>query len=70
MEKRLIQTPEPSEQERIKLEDFINTLKDTMTSIRRIMVNLRPAMIDDLGLLPTINWQCREFQKTYEKPYY
>ena len=37
-----------------------------MTSIRRIMSNLRPSLIDDLGLLPTINWYCREFPKTHD----
>jgi signal transduction histidine kinase len=28
-------------------------------------MDLRPSMIDDLGILPTINWFCREFEQTY-----
>jgi PAS domain S-box-containing protein len=35
--------------------------------IRRIMVDLRPAVLDDLGLIPALNWFCREFQKTYSQ---
>ncbi|MGA2227465.1 MAG: ATP-binding protein, partial [Syntrophobacteraceae bacterium] len=29
----------------------------------RIMANLRPSILDDLGILPTITWLCREFQE-------
>jgi signal transduction histidine kinase len=32
---------------------------------RRIMMNLRPSILDDLGILATFNWFCREFQKIY-----
>jgi signal transduction histidine kinase len=32
---------------------------------RRIMTNLRPSILDDLGILATVNWFCREFQKVY-----
>ena len=28
-------------------------------------MNLRPALLDDLGILATLNWFCREFQKTH-----
>jgi signal transduction histidine kinase len=28
-------------------------------------MNLRPALLDDLGLLPTIGWFVREYQTTY-----
>ncbi len=33
--------------------------------VRRIMADLRPAVLDDLGILPALNWLCREFEKTY-----
>jgi PAS domain S-box-containing protein len=38
-------------------------IQDAMEETRRIMANLRPSILDDLGILPTITWLCREFQK-------
>ncbi len=32
---------------------------------RRIMSDLRPSMLDDLGILSTIRWFCREFESIY-----
>lgn len=32
---------------------------------RRIMSDLRPSMLDDLGILSTIGWFCREFESIY-----
>ncbi|TFW32319.1 sensor histidine kinase [Massilia horti] len=31
--------------------------------LRRTVVNLRPAMLDDLGILPTLGWLVREFER-------
>jgi signal transduction histidine kinase len=36
-----------------------------MGEARKISVSLRPAMIDQLGIIATISWFCREYQKTY-----
>ena len=66
LEKNLIHPPEAIDQRNKLSKDVIDTVKDVMTSIRRIMSNLRPSLIDDLGLLPTINWYCREFPKTHD----
>jgi signal transduction histidine kinase len=30
--------------------------------LRRTVINLRPAMIDDLGIVPTLGWLVREFE--------
>jgi signal transduction histidine kinase len=30
-------------------------------------MNLRPSMLDDLGILATISWFCRQFESTYSK---
>jgi signal transduction histidine kinase len=30
--------------------------------VRRIAMNLRPSTLDDLGILPTLGWFCREFR--------
>jgi signal transduction histidine kinase len=32
-------------------------------SVRRISAELRPGVLDDLGLVPAIEWQLKEFQK-------
>jgi two-component system sensor histidine kinase UhpB len=66
LEKRLRHGGEGIDQADTGLPDMIGTLKEIITSTRRIMANLRPAMIDDLGILPTINWHCREYQKIYD----
>jgi signal transduction histidine kinase len=30
-------------------------------------MNLRPSMLDDLGILATIRWFCRQFESTYSR---
>ncbi len=43
----------------IPLEKIIGHIHDTIREVRRISTNLRPAMLDDLGLLATMRWYCR-----------
>ncbi|MGH8502330.1 MAG: histidine kinase [Gammaproteobacteria bacterium] len=50
------------EQVREKLVGAVSSIRATMEEVRRIAMDLRPAMLDDLGIEPTINWLCREFQ--------
>ena len=38
---------------------------DAVTSIRRIAADLRPAMLDDLGLVPAMQWLTTTFEKRY-----
>ncbi len=40
-------------------------IQQSMEEVRRIGMNLRPALLDDLGLLPTIEWLIREYQRTH-----
>ncbi|MDH4266061.1 MAG: GAF domain-containing protein, partial [Deltaproteobacteria bacterium] len=47
------------------LSGLIPTVQQAIEESRRIMAALHPYMLDDLGILPTIDWHCREFQKTY-----
>src|SRR5689334_5257971 len=35
---------------------------DTAGRVRKLCTELRPAVLDDLGLVPAIEWQAREFQ--------
>jgi two-component system NarL family sensor kinase len=36
-------------------------LRNVLTELHRITAGLRPSSLDDLGLLPTITWYCRDF---------
>ncbi len=47
------------------LEEMIITLQGTIDQVLRIMNTLRPSILDDLGLLPTLNWFFREYENTY-----
>jgi len=46
-------------------ENIIPSIQKAIEESRRIQMALRPSTLDDLGILPTLNWFCREFQKTY-----
>jgi signal transduction histidine kinase len=47
------------------LRSLIDLTGRGINETRRIMADLRPSMLDDLGLLPTLNWYCREFEGGY-----
>jgi PAS domain S-box-containing protein len=47
------------------LEAIIPMVQESVREIRRIQTDLRPSILDDLGILSTITWFCREFQTTY-----
>jgi PAS domain S-box-containing protein len=49
------------------LELIIPVVQNAMEEARRIYTGLRPSVLDDLGIIATIRWFCREFQKTYER---
>jgi signal transduction histidine kinase len=48
------------------LEGIMPIIQQSLEEVRRIGMNLRPALLDDLGLLPTIEWFVRDYQKTYQ----
>lgn len=43
------------------MEGTVARLRDVLSEVRRITVELRPSSLQDLGLLPTITWYCRDF---------
>jgi len=53
--------------ERIKagLRDLMSLVRQVNEETRRIMADLRPSLLDDLGIVPAIKWFCREYEKTY-----
>ena len=49
------------------LEAIIPMIQECVRESHRIQMNLRPSMLDDLGILVTISWLCREFEATYPR---
>ncbi len=45
------------------LEDLLPVIQTGMEETRRIQMNLRPALLDDLGIVATLNWLLRESKK-------
>ena len=51
--------------EAIDLETIIARAKEVMEKTKRIQRNLRPLVLDNLGLIPAIRSLCREFEQTH-----
>ena len=47
------------------LETIIPVIQQTVEEVRRIQMDLRPSLLDDIGILATIGWFTREFQKVF-----
>jgi PAS domain S-box-containing protein len=41
----------------------LQLLNETIKTVRRIATELRPSMLDDLGIIEAIEWQSKEFEK-------
>jgi len=54
-----------SKRARTSLETVVSMVQNGIEEVRRIQMDLRPPTLDDLGILATISWFCREFQKIY-----
>lgn len=61
LQKRL---PKPPKMCREKLRAMITLLDDTVAVVQRISMELRPSILDDLGLSAAIEWQAEEIRKT------
>lgn len=49
-----------------KLQSMSELIDETIRQVRNISTELRPSVLDDLGLAAAIEWQTREFQKRTE----
>jgi signal transduction histidine kinase len=49
-----------------RLNGIISMINETVKSIRKISTQLRPGILDDLGLIEALKWQAEEFKKRYE----
>jgi signal transduction histidine kinase len=46
-----------------KVRSMIQDVDGTIASVQRIVTELRPAMLDDLGLVAAIEWQAQDFER-------
>ncbi len=46
-----------------QLDDLLQLVDGTITSVRRISSELRPSILDDFGLVAAIEWQARHFER-------
>ncbi|MDO9220850.1 MAG: histidine kinase [Thiobacillus sp.] len=44
------------------LQQLIPRVKEALTEVRRVSTELRPSILDDLGILPTLSWFFRELE--------
>lgn len=46
-----------------RVKGTLGLLDTTINTVRRIATELRPSILDDLGLVAAIEWQCQEFSR-------
>lgn len=46
------------------LRSIVPMIQETLDEVRRISMDLRPSILDDLGIVATIGWFCRNFAGT------
>lgn len=63
LSKRLAEEYDPVIRE--KLEGMITIIDDAVKFVRRIAAELRPSILDDLGLIPALEWHSSEFERRY-----
>jgi PAS domain S-box-containing protein len=50
---------------RQKSKEITSLIRDTVAEIRSLQGDLWPSILDDIGILGTISWYCREFEKNH-----
>lgn len=55
--------PDSDEKVNLKLAGILELLDKTVKTVRRIATELRPSILDDLGLLAALEWQAEEFRQ-------
>lgn len=48
---------------KLKAQEMLLLIDDTVKTVRRIATELRPGILDDLGLIAALQWQSQEFSK-------
>lgn len=63
LNKRMAGTNDPVLRE--KLNGMTTIIDEAVRFVRKIAAELRPGILDDLGLVPALEWHSREFEKRY-----
>jgi len=53
--------PSPAEPIGVRLDDSLKVVEETTESIRDVIAELRPAVLDDFGLAPALHWYADQF---------
>ena len=59
-----ILSPDGNTEARAQLSDLRRLAERTVAVVRDMSLLLRPSMLDDLGLIPAVQWQAREVSRT------
>jgi PAS domain S-box-containing protein len=57
------QSREGQSSAQVKIEEMVGLVDATVNTVRRISSELRPSVLDDLGLVPAIEWHAQQFQE-------
>jgi signal transduction histidine kinase len=55
----------PDEEVKADINKLVSLVQALIGDLRRIMGDLRPSMLDDLGLMTTLNWLCEKFKNLH-----
>ncbi len=67
LESKLSQMDKGSAPPGVSLESIISLTQTGIEEARRIQMDLRPSILDDLGIISTLTWFSRVFQQTYSE---
>ena len=57
--------PDPNAVVKQKITDITELIDEAVRSVRKIAANLRPSILDDLGLVPALEWQSTEVENRF-----
>jgi signal transduction histidine kinase len=63
LNKRLIENKDPGVRDRLL--EMTKIVDESVKFVRKLAAELRPSVLDDLGLVPALEWQSKEFTKRY-----
>lgn len=52
-----------NEADGVRLADMLNLADEALETVRKVSADLRPGVLDNLGLIAAIDWQAREFRR-------
>jgi signal transduction histidine kinase len=55
-----------SDEVKEKTENVLEQINNTINTVRKIASDLRPGILDDLGLVAALEWQCKDFQEKFK----